>query len=279
MIIDGISQSKDGIVEYTFTLREACDYELTTSAMETIRVNSAQLSIDSDIGCNGRITMEGIILFSELKGCDLLSYQQMAYSNLQLLLPENAPLRMEYDKLAINHNASSLREQSFGKRFACELEKVLYQVDQMPDELGYETIAIPVSQSKLLLPWAGLVWRLSLGSLGELSNSGELNIRILIAWSMGEKAPAYYVGVSLPGIMDGFNLQGIVKLGFQSVELMVTTKEDIVQYTLRLHNYTLRLLWLAIPPGSNDLFIFADGKKLGWYAAYQGEDKECLWLP
>lgn len=272
MIIDGISQRKDTIVEYVFSLREPCNYILSNSAMKAVRITGAQLSVGSDAGCIGRITLAGGITLHEIPECDVLSYDWLAFGSLQMVVPEEGALYLDYGNLVLNEGSSIPRPQSFGARFACRLEQVIYEDDRMPSDQGYDSITSPVRQGKLQTPWTGLVWKLSLGSLGELANSGELAIRLLICWSSEEQAPVYYVGVALPGIMEGFDVQGIVKLGFQSLELMVSEKAETVWYTLRLHNYTLRLLWLAIPPGSNDLFLFADGKKLGWYAAYLGEE-------
>lgn len=271
MIIDGMSQRKDGLEEYVFSLREACNYQLSNSAMESVQIDSAQLSVGSEAGCIGRVTFAGGIQTNNMTECDMLSYDWLAFQCLQLVVPEVGELYFDYESLVLSESSSSLREHSFGARFACQLEQVIYETKKMPSDQGYASISSPLKQNKLQQPWAGLVWKVNLGSLGDLSNSGELVIRILICWSIGEQGPEYYLGVALPGIMDGFDLEGIVKLGFQSVELMVV-KNETVQYMLRLHNYTLRLLWLAIPPGSNDLFIFADGKKLGWYAAYLGEE-------
>ncbi|MDR3539876.1 MAG: hypothetical protein P4L69_02750 [Desulfosporosinus sp.] len=272
MILDGISQKKQDEVEYVFSLREPGVYSLKSSAMEVVNLQSVQLAVDDGTGRNGRLTLSGQIQFSEIKECDLLSYQTLIFSNLQLIVPDTGTLHMEYDKLIVNYSASELRAQSFGKRFACDLDRIVYSEKQMPQDMNYQTITSPVKQSKLKMPWAGQIWNLSLGSLGNLSNSGEANIKLLIAWSMGESAPEYYVGVTLPSIMNGFDIQGIIRMGFQSVELMASKQGDIQNFTLRLHNYTLSLLWFAIPPGSNDLFIFSDGKKLSWYAAYVGEE-------
>lgn len=272
MIIDGISQRKEKLIEYVFSLREPCSYLLENSAMENVEITNVQLSVGSDTKSIGRITLAGGIELHQIEECDLLSFRYLAFSSLQLVLPEVGALYLDYDNVVLNEESSILRQQSFGNRFACQLGQVLYKTNTLPSDYGYESITSPIRQSKLETPWTGLVWELSLGNLGELTNSEELVIHLLIGWSMQEQSPAYYLGVALPGIMEGFDVQGIVKLGFQSVELMMSKAEEIVKYTLRLHNFTLRLLWLAIPPGSNDLFIFADGKKLGWYAAYLGEE-------
>lgn len=272
LIIDGISQRKDEVEEYVFSLRESCTYLLTNSGMKEVSINSAQLSVGQALDGIGRITFSGGIKLAVLEECDILSFDSLTFNSLQMVVPTEGMIYLDYDNIVLNLGSAVLREQSFGARFACELERLCYERKQLPEELGYDTVTTPIQQSKLENPWTGLVWKLSLGSLGELSNSGELAIRLLVSWSIGTQGPEYYVGLLLPSVLEGFDLQGILKLGFQSVELMVAKGGDAIRYTLRLHNYTLRLLWLAIPPGSNDLFIFADGKKLGWYAAYLGEE-------
>lgn len=272
MILDGRSQKKEQAVEYVYTLREIAAYGLKNSPIFGVQIQKVLLSVDVGSGKNGRLTFCGQMCFDSIPNCDLLSYTDLQFSSLQLVIPDVGNLYMEYGNLVVNLSGSTMRDQSFGARFACDLENIIYETDKMPEDIGFQTITAPVDQSKLQKPWTAQIWNLSLGSLGNLSNSGEVTIKFIIAWSIGKKGPEYYVGVALPSLAKGLDLQGIIKLGFQSVELKLTQQNGVNQFMLRLHNYTLRLLCLAIPPGSNDLFIFADGKKLGWYAAYAGEE-------
>ena len=107
-------------------------------------------------------------------------------------------------------------------------------------------------------------------------------LELLYAWGVsGEdgKLPVY-VGVRIPGISDygiTFDLQGFVKLSFQSIQLLVYEDEagGKRDYQLCFRNFSLQALGLTFPPGKNHMYLFGkDGAKLGWYAAYQEEEKD-----
>ncbi|HWX43805.1 MAG TPA: hypothetical protein VNY52_00615 [Solirubrobacteraceae bacterium] len=151
---------------------------------------------------------------------------------------------------------------------------------QRPESLGYVSVGSPLQQSQLVDPWFGIEYLIDLGTLGALAGSSPLTLRLLVAWSAGgtREAPALYLGVRLPGVKDALGialpLQGAITLGFHSIQFLVNdTGPARREHILRFRNFALRLLGIALPPGNNDIYLFANpnqaaSTKLGWYAAY-----------
>ena len=155
---------------------------------------------------------------------------------------------------------------------------------QSPESLGYVSITAGVQQSKMLDPWFGLVFDIDLGTLGALAGGAGLVLKLLLGWSEGgtRDEPAVYVGVRLPGVKDAIGvelpLQGVITLGFRTIEMIVNNNEGVGtrEYMLRLRNFAMRFLGLSFPPGYNDIYLFGNSDqstptKLGWYAAYSAE--------
>lgn len=151
--------------------------------------------------------------------------------------------------------------------------------ERPPEAFGYVSIGSPLRQARLRDPWYGLVYELDLGTLGALAGASSLTLSLLVAWSAGGtmEEPVVYLGVQLPGVHDVLGvdlpLQGVLSLGFRAVELVAVEGSHGREYLLRFRNFALRVLGIALPPGHNDLTLFANpeqasGTKLGWYAAY-----------
>lgn len=156
---------------------------------------------------------------------------------------------------------------------------------QGPDSFGYVSVGAPIQQARLRDPWYGLVYEIDLGTLGALAGSAGLTLNLLVAWSAGGtgEEPAVYVGVRLPGMKDALGvelpLQGILTLGFRSIQLLADDDEKTGkrQYLLRFRNFAIRFLGLAFPPGYNDILLAGNPDstsptKLGWYAAYAADE-------
>ena len=94
---------------------------------------------------------------------------------------------------------------------------------------------------------------------------------MLAGWAVGG-APGQlpvYVGIGLPGgkaLGADWPLQGVLKLGFRSIQLSVD--ESDYSYMIRLRRLALSVLVWSFPPGNIDVFIFGDRAAIGWYAAY-----------
>jgi hypothetical protein len=153
-----------------------------------------------------------------------------------------------------------------------------------PSALGYASVDAPIQQAKMTDPWYGLVFDIDLGSLGALSGSRALTLQVLAAWSGDDEGdyddPPVYVGVKLPGVKDALGvelpLQGVITLGFRSIQFLVLGDAEKREYLMRLRNFALRFLGIGLPPGNNDVYLFGNpdqtaAAKLGWYAAYSAE--------
>jgi hypothetical protein len=152
-----------------------------------------------------------------------------------------------------------------------------------PADMGYVSVTAPIDQSVLSQPWYGLNYTIDLGTLGALANNTAIAIQVLVAWSPGTAGttPSVYFGVKLPGTKDTFGvslpLQGIIKLGFRSIEFLVDNQPGLPRtYTLRMRDFAIRLLGLSFPPGYNDVILFGNpdqsgSSKIGWYAAYASD--------
>ncbi|GAA2829671.1 hypothetical protein RMN57_32895 [Kitasatospora sp. CM 4170] len=193
--------------------------------------------------------------------------------------------------LSLDAANSRARAQSLAARFPIRPNGLIATPDpalatgappppQTPTDLGYVSVTAPLEQAVLAQPWYGLDYTVDLGSLGALAGSKALALQVLVAWSpaTGDTGPGIYLGVRLPGangsVGAGLPLQGVVTMGFRSVEFLVGEEPELPRtYTLRLRDFALRLLGLALPPGHNDVILFGNpdqggASKVGWYLAY-----------
>ena len=148
-----------------------------------------------------------------------------------------------------------------------------------PQSAGFVSISAPIQQGTLGNPWYGLTYVIDMGGLGALAGNVGITIKLLIGWSpqTAETAPAVFVGVALPGVKNTLGvdlpLQGILKLGFRTIQLLANDIDGRRNYLLRLRDFGIRILGLSFPPGHNDVSLFGNpdqtsNTKLGWYAAY-----------
>ncbi|MFA5262585.1 MAG: hypothetical protein WC378_02085 [Opitutaceae bacterium] len=153
---------------------------------------------------------------------------------------------------------------------------------QMPESMGFAAIDAPIQQARLADPWYGLLFDIDLGTLGSLAGSLGITLRLLLGWSGGgtRNEPAVCVAVKLPGMKETLGvelpLQGVISLGFRTIQLVSITQGGQRQYLLRFRDFALRFLGLSFPPGYNNIVLFANpdqssNTKLGWYAAYSAE--------
>ncbi|HBB87757.1 MAG TPA: hypothetical protein DC047_09095 [Blastocatellia bacterium] len=202
------------------------------------------------------------------------------------------------DHLAFDTAHSISRPNSLANRFPVELRSLVAvpnlappdqpPAGQDPKDMGYLSVtAHGLQQSLLITPWFGLQYELNLGTLGALASSAGLSMTVLAAWSGGgtDSQPAVYFGIRLPGMKDAVGvelpLQGVIKLGFRSIEFSTyeVADTDPVQlaYLIRFRNFGMHVLGLSFPPGHNDIYLFGNPDQssttaLGWYAAYARDD-------
>ncbi len=131
--------------------------------------------------------------------------------------------------------------------------------------------------------WYALTFNLELGSLGALAGRAGFVANLVFAWNPGAGSK-FFVGLRLPGSTGGkreISLQGVIKLVFKNIDLVVArnkdpiSNKDRISYVLKLKNIMLKFLALSIPPnGRTEIILFGDpdgtaeNNQLGWYAAY-----------
>lgn len=203
--------------------------------------------------------------------------------------------RLNDGNLSFDAANSKARPDALVSRFPIRLSGLVATADpalsapapppppQTPADMGFVSVTAPIQQSTLTQPWYGLDYTIDLGTLGALSGNTAIALQVLVAWSPGATGtePAVYVGVKLPGVKDALGvslpLQGVVKLGFKGIELLVDNVAGQPRtYTLRMRDFALRLLGLAFPPGHNDVILFGNpdqsgSSKVGWYVAYASD--------
>lgn len=185
--------------------------------------------------------------------------------------------------------ANSLpRPQSLIARFPVRLTGMITTTDPAlgaqstaltPQSTGFTAISAPIQQGTLGYPWYGLVYQIDMGGLGALAGNVGITVRLLIGWSpqTADSPPGVFVGVALPGAKNTLGvdlpLQGILKLGFRTIQLLANDIDGQRNYLMRLRDFGIRILGLSFPPGHNDVSLFGNpdqtsNTKLGWYAAY-----------
>ncbi|MGW6916643.1 hypothetical protein ACWGB8_22880 [Kitasatospora sp. NPDC054939] len=298
---------------YVFSMAGQNTFRLDAPVLRSVELLSTQLvTAKAADPASGRATVDAVfqlagnLRFYEPAGFDPFCWGEDAAGEDGYLRFGGLAVAMSFDlgdpagttrftlkdgNLSVDAANSRPRARSLAARFPIGLNGLVATPDpqlatgpppppQTPADLGYVSVTAPLDQSELTQPWYGLDYTVDLGSLGALAGSKALAIQVLVAWSPGAGGtePAIYLGVRLPGA-DGvlgvdLPLQGVVTMGFRSVEFLVDEEPDKPRtYTLRLRDFALRLLGLAFPPGHNDVILFGNpdqgaASKVGWYLAY-----------
>jgi hypothetical protein len=198
----------------------------------------------------------------------------------------NPQFHFDYSGIFFDTARSKARADSLYAHFPLKLSGFLASTgDKKPDQLGYLPVKSPLSSGKITTQtWYGLTFDLELGSVGALAGKAGIVVSLLAAWSpsgeltTGNKNSGAAVGLRLPSL-TGDKLEmmilGVVKIAFQSIELVVSKYQGQTSYLLKLKNIALKLLTLSLPPNTaTEIIIFGDpqgsagSNTLGWYAAY-----------
>lgn len=285
LVLLGKLVEEAGVSKYQYTLKQKTEYELYGSGIASAAVESMNLTVDES--GNGIFTINGSMAGRELSGADLLGFDKLSFSSLLLSMPKSGKMAMDISRLALDAVKAKWREDSFPLLFAVTLQGFVSASDS-PQSLGYQPITAPVTQSVPEKRWQGFRWKIALGNQGALSSQTVLSMELLTAfWETQDNNTGYYLGVRLPGALAGqeTSLQGIMRMGFDNISLeKIEDKEKAAdekktdasevtnvsktRYVIKLHNYHVSLLGLSFPQGSNDVFLFSDGKTVGWYGAY-----------
>lgn len=272
LILSGELVKEGGISKYQYCLKSETGFSLLGSGIRYVSVTAMDLTADGK--GNGTFILGGVLKSQEIPGADLLGFggegdgEGLPFSALCVHMPEQGEMTMSYDRLRLDEEQAVWREGSFPDRFAVSLEQFTL-LEEQPEALGWQSINTPVIQGLLQERCQGFRWKISLGDMGALAGGSILSMEFLTAfWCTDKKEPAYYIGVRLPDIMAGdAMLQGMLQIGFGSISLEIQDGA----YLFRLHNYSVRLLGMSVPPGNSDLFLFSDGNSVGWYGAYTEE--------
>ncbi|HEX3075782.1 MAG TPA: hypothetical protein VHQ24_02815 [Lachnospiraceae bacterium] len=233
----------------------------------------------------------------------VLSEGYLCYRNLIVVMEEageTLKFTVNYGSIEFDEPTSQVRELSLVNRFPMKLMGVVAGKEKLPAEEGFLSVNCPLTQQKIEGEWFGLLWRINLGSLGSMMKSSGIELEWLTAWCQPRKEdskgdhvnpnagsrpgiygvdPFLYFGIRMPWGNMSLPLQGIMTLGFQSIQFGINGEGNDLEYYLRLRNFGLRLLGISFPPGCSDIYLFANpdqtaSTKLGWYAAYSMEEEK-----
>lgn len=280
LVLDG-KLVKDGEVpKYQYALRQCVCFDLKSSGIETVWVREMDLTVGKN--GEGMFSLSGILACKKMEQADLLGFggdepqQGLSFSRLLLRMPEKGAMSMEYGLLVYDRNAICLRQDSFPSLFAASLVSIIIErAGESPEKKGFTSISAPLSQGTPGQCYQAILFQISIGSLGELSEEKGIQIELLIAfWEAEDKSVQYYAGIRLPGIFseNGLKLQGLFRIGFSSISL----EKQESGYVIKLHNFGVTVLGDSFPGESSDIFLFSDGKNVGWYAAYAGGEDTCI---
>lgn len=276
MVLWGRLGDEEGVPKYQFWLKSEKEYELSGSGIADVLVKEAGMSADEN--GNGTFILNGRLKSRKMEGSDLLGFggegseDGLPFAALLLRMPENGKMMMDYGRLVLDVSKAVWRKDSFPALFAVSLQGFVCG-EGRPQDLGYQPISTPAAQGLPPSKWQGFCWRIDLGNPGGLSAGCGLSMELLTGfWETENQETEFYIGVRLPGILSsgGEFLQGLMRMGFDAVSLEKQGKG----YLFRLHNYSIGLLGMSFPPGSSDIFLFSDGKSVGWYGAYTETDKK-----
>jgi hypothetical protein len=282
LVLQGCMVGKDDSRTYQYHLAQSVLYELSGSAIANICIQKVDLLVGQQ--GSGCFSLAGVLTCHELEGADLFGYggseeqDGLLFSQLNLNMEREtsaAPAQyfMDYDLLSLDRAASVLREKSFPKRFAVHLDEILVErAGESPEQKGYTSINAPIKQAVPQEKYQGFLWSISLGSLGKLSGTEGITLQLITAfWADAEGGTSYYVGCRIPALLSAtqLKLQGIFNMGFQSVSLERSGDD----YLFKLHNFHVELLGASFPQDKNDVYVFSDGEHVGWYGAYQEDEK------
>lgn len=278
LLLDGKLAEDGGISKYQYALRQCAGYSLSGSGIENVWIQDMDLTVEEDGG--GLFSMSGVLACRKLEQADLLGFggdrqqEGLPFSRLVLRMPASGKMSMEYGLLVYDRKAACLRQGSFPSEFAVYLDSIMIvKSGEPPEKKGFTAITAPLSQKTPGKCYQAMVFQIQAGSMGKLSGKEGIRIELMLAfWEGEDRSVQYYAGVRLPGMLSayGLKLQGLFKIGFSSISL----EKQKSGYVMKLHNFGITILGSSFPKESSDIFLFSDGKNVGWYAAYEGDGEE-----
>lgn len=313
IVFHGTYEDHNGNPTYTFNSIEECKFYLDSNVLnsvEVIKANFSTISSDQqDTLVHSRFAFWGYFDFhslsytladKSLQSYDIFSFGSeqgrdkndvqvgLAFYNLEVQMAfdlEDTSSKRSFtfdpSHISFDPGQSITRSNSLYAHFPVQIEMLSYGGNNhAPSSDGYLGVETPLKLTTLSNEWYGLVFTLSLGSLGALAASAGLVANLVMCWSpnsrSGDSAYSVFVGLKLPGVSSEstmLSIQGVLKLGINHIRLM---KSDQNAYLLMLNDISLKFLGKKITPNSElDFYLFgnpdsgAKAGSLGWYAAYQ----------
>ncbi len=296
-------QTVDGVVYDTYLFRTLqnvpADYPIVKgNVFNAIRIDSAQfvteLNATSDGLTHAHFALAGLFDFAQLD-LDVFSFGRddqtspvgLPYSKLLIRMTFDPPQRsdalftFDASTIALDPATAFARPNSLYNHFPVTLAGIV-QADSVttPGGAGYLGLQSPLTQSKLLYPWFGLVFDLDLGTLGALAAKAGFIAQLIAAWSPSAGSYKVFVGLKLPGSDGGkgtISVEGVLNMSFRA---LVLGRIGDANYFLLLNALALKLLSVTFPPGGQiDMALFGNpvdehNSSLGWYAAYTKEQAQ-----
>ena len=297
LLLSGSSQRQGGVLGYAFALEGEHRYLASASAIDSVQVDDVRV-LTSSGGADGTavtFALGGFLRFGDHPAFDMFGYGptngdpaadgRLRFDDLRVEM-RIKPGSNRFARQGFTLNAGSVRfdasrsvprAHSLIGNFPVTLTGLVSAPDSAPADAGFASVSAPLEQSPLPGPWWALTYRLDLGTMGALAGSTGLSLMLAAAWGPGaaEGDRPVYCGLQLPAGLQ-WSLQGVLKLGFRSLEFQ-TGPADLgrLSYVLRLRRFALQVLGISLPPGNADVALFGDAgsRSVGWYAAYDDNDK------
>lgn len=309
LILEGVLERHDGADAYTFATYEPKFMALDSGVVHDVTLDRVEMKTQTAPGVGGGplhayFQLRGAIRFVVQEGFDAFAFGVddlgepsggLSFTRMLLHLRAELPAAgesaddlvtttWEFDvsELVPDEPASTIRSQSLLARFPLKLTGLLQGAEgTTPQSGGFLPVNTPNEESSLTYPWYGLLFSLSLGTMGALVSNKDFSAELLVAWAPNGSEAATFVGLRLPG-SDGaqktFRIQGLFEMALSDIDLFVSQEASGTAYTMIWRNIGFQVLRLKLPPGGGvDFVLFGDpsatGKSgsLGWYLAYAKE--------
>jgi hypothetical protein len=307
IVLSGSYYVVDGLPVYSLGSTTRAPFTLNNSILSDVEIGGVQMStVSADPRADTVIqfAMAGFLDFAIVPGgdnhLDLFGFGNqldqhlpgtgLAFDSLNLMMsyPTSSPSKRSFvaatDAMTFDQSSSTLRPGSLPNAFALQLTGLISSMSP-PAQVGFLPVSFPdLNVGPLGTKWYGLVFRLDLGTPGNLAGKAGLQSSLLLAWTAGAptgSAPGgAQIGLQLPGTAQGaplISLQKVLKLSIGPIQLFFDATHQA--YVLVLNELALSFLGLLkIPPnGATAFYLFGDASgtasALGWYAIYNNEPK------
>lgn len=300
--LDGFYQHQNGQDTYVFVNRGEERYEIsgtTLAGLDTDRIQFYTLQQKANdanlVNVHTRFIIDGILQFRELE-IDLFSFGETEDDDraglrvtaialdmsFNITLPSQKEISFDGSAVVPDAGASRPRPGSLYQNFPLAMTGLITGgAKNRPDRTDAMPVDVAMTSDGLGDSWYALTYDLDLGGPGALVAPIGFTATVYVAWSPSDGSaqgtPRIFLGLSMPGVKGGdrsLSLEGVIKLVFGTVGLVVGQQGDQTTYILQLRRIALKILSLSIPSAATiDFYLFGDpsGKDrqtVGWYAAW-----------